>query len=274
MNEWIVRHRAHMEGAGRSERNITDRVKVLTRLDRELPLGLLEATVEELEDWLAKPCWSNQTKATYYGHIVGFYRWAADPRRNRHLSYDPSVSLTRARVPRTVPRPVTDDELTLVLDRAQGRYRVYCLLAAYAGLRCISIADLRREDITEEAVAVRGKGGKRTLIPTHPEIWRSVRDFPAGPVALRASGLPATAKDVSIYTSEHLNRVLGPNKITLHRLRHWFATALLRQGVNLRVVQELLMHASLETTAIYTEVTGEERRLAVGTLPALAPPTI
>lgn len=271
MNEWIERHVAFMSSAGRSENTIDDRREVLDRLDRELPLGLLEATIEELEDWLAKPYWSNQTKATYYGHIVGFYRWAADPRRRRHLSYDPSVSLTRPVVRRTMPRPVTDDELVMVLDRARSPYRLYCLLAAYAGLRAISIAKLRREDITEATIVVRGKGGKQTAIPTHPEIWAAVRDFPPGPIARLATGEQATARNVSVNTSIYLKRTLGRSGICLHRLRHWFATSLLRRGANLRTVQELLMHSSPTTTAIYTEVTSEERRLAVGTLPALVP---
>lgn len=271
MNEWIERHVAFMKSAGRAPDTIDDRRVVLRRLDRELPLGILEATVEELEDWLARSDWSNQTKATYYGHIVGFYRWAADPNRRPHLSYDPSVSLTRPSVPRTTPRPVTDAELALVLSRAEGKYRVFCLLAAYAGLRAVSISKLRREDISETGIVVAGKGGKETTLPIHPEIWRSVRDFPAGPIARKADGGRQNAKNISALTSRHLNRVLGPNTIALHRLRHWYATSMLRRGVNLRVVQELLMHSSITTTAIYTEVTSEERRLAVGTLPALVP---
>src|SRR3712207_3773509 len=131
MNAWIERHKAHMESAGMAENTIKDRREVLHRLDKELPLGLIEATVEELEHWLAGPRrkpWSNQTKATYWGHIVGFYRWAADPNRMPHLSYDPSASLCRPHVPQRAPRPITDDDLVLVLQRARGRFRIYCLL--------------------------------------------------------------------------------------------------------------------------------------------------
>jgi site-specific recombinase XerD len=274
MNPWIERHMAHMRQAGLADTTIEDAVEVLGRMDRELPLGLLEATLEDLEHWLAGPQgqqWSRQTKATYYGVTVRFYRWAADPNRYPHLSFDPSVSLCRPHVPRTAPRPVTSDELAQVLDHARGRFRIYCLLAAYAGLRAFEIAKVRREDITEHTITIRGKGDKDAVLPTHPVIWTSVRHFPAGPLAVTNLGNKATPKYVSDCTSKHLNRVLGPNTISLHRLRHWFATNLLNNGANLRIVQELMRHSSPSTTAIYTQITSEERALAVSTLPALTP---
>lgn len=276
MNPWIERHRAHMRQAGLADTTIEDAVEVLGRMDRELPLGLLEATLEDLEHWLAGPpdphlAWSRQTKATYYGVAVRFYRWASDANRYPHLSFDPSVSLCRPHVPRTAPRPVSSEELARVLDHARGRFRIYCLLAAYAGLRAFEIAKIKREDITETTLTVRGKGDKDAALPTHPIIWSAVKDYPAGPIAITNLGNKATPKYVSDCTSKHLNRVLGPNTISLHRLRHWFGTNLLNNGANLRVVQELMRHSSPSTTAIYTQITDRERSLALSALPALTP---
>jgi integrase len=276
MTDWIARHLQHLRSIGLAEdTTIEDRREVLTRLDRELPLGLIEATVEELEHWLAGPAkppyWSNQTKATYYGHLVGFYRWAADPNRYPHLSYDPSVSLTRPKVMRGLPRPVTDDELAAVLAATQDRWHVYCLLAAYGGLRAGEIATIERSDINEDVIIIRGKGGKERAVPTYDDVWRAVSHFPGGPIARRVKGGLATPKYISIETSEYLNRVLGPNTITLHRLRHWFGTSLLLNGADLRTVQELMGHSSPTTTAIYTYITDRQRKMAISALPALAP---
>lgn len=288
MNPWIQRHVRYMQSAGLAETTIEDGREVLVRLDRELPLGLIEATIEELEHWLAgpdgadpkRPKWGRQTKATYYGHIVRFYRWAADPARMPHLSYDPSVSLTRPHVPRTVPRPVTHEDLVRVLAVVRGRFRIYCYLAAFAGLRACQIAALRREDVTEATITVRGKGGKEIIIPTHPLIWQSVEHMPAGPIARKPCGSKDSAKEVSDLTSKEINRRIGPNTISLHPMRHWFATWLLTPkefggaGASLRTVQELLGHSSPSTTAIYTAITDEQRRLAVNALPILAPVAI
>lgn len=300
MNTWIERYRRRMQSKGYSNDTVRSRTNQLYRMDRELPLGLIEATVEELEDWLAGPTgpdtqpWSLQTKASYRDGVVGFYRFAADPARVPHLSYDPSVSLARPRVPKTVPRPCATAKLEEVLDRLTGRVRVYCLIARYAGLRACQIAALDREDVTEQVTTVRGKGGKDLVVPTHPEIWRAVKDFPPGPIARRRDGARASANYVSVTVARAIRRLFPEEAqparrggrgrrrrgaVTLHPMRHWFATWLLTErelggaGANLRTVQELLGHADPASTAIYTQVTDEQRRLAVNALPTLAPTT-
>lgn len=284
IHPWIERYRSHMIATGRYQETTTaaDRCELLYRLDAELPLGLLEATIEELEDWMAagrvpgtRNLWSRQTKATYFGHITGFYRWASDPNRAQHLSYDPSTSLCRPKVPEGVPKPVGTADLTTVLGRARGRVRIYCLLSAYAGLRPVQISNLMREDITEQSMSVVGKGGKTTAIPTHPLIWLAVRELPAGPVAVTRNGRAGPGW-VSINTSRAIKRILGHDGISLRNLRHWYATTLLTEkelggaGANLRTVQELMGHANVSTTAIYTKVVGQQRRMAISALPPLA----
>jgi integrase/recombinase XerC len=281
MNPWIERHRRYMHSKAFSEETIHDRVALLIRLDRELPLGLVEATVEELEEWLAGPTtgrrWSRQTTATYYSHIVGFFRWAADGSRYPHLSFDPSTSLTRPRVPRTVPKPLSDEQVAKLLDGLDEKRRLYLQLAVYAGLRCCQISALDREDITEQTITVRAKGGGENVIPTHPEVWRAVQGLPSGPVARRADGERATPQNVGVGTAKAMEKVLRQRRVSLHRGRHHFATKLLTPreqggaGANLRTVQELLGHASPSTTAIYTQITDEQRRLAVNALPIPAP---
>lgn len=280
---WIERFRAHMVASARYEPNtIADRCELLYRIDRELPLGLLEATIEELEDWLAtgrtptgQP-WSRQSRATYYGHMIAFFRWASDPSRTPHLSYDPSASLSRPTVPQGVPNPCTNEELARILRQADGMFLVYCLLSAYGGLRPIQICNLQREEITEEQFTVKGKGGKTIAVPTHPDIWRAVYDFPRGPIAM-VLGREATPDYVSTCTSREIERILGYPGVSLRRLRHWFATTLLLEeeyggaGANLRTVQELMGHATVATTAIYTKVVGKQRRMAISALPSLAP---
>lgn len=290
---WIERYRKHLVATGKFEEDttITDRCEVLYRLDRQLPLGLLEATIEELEDWLAsgrtparpgRPSqpWSRQTKATFFSCIVGFYRFAADPSRSPHLSFDPSASLSRPKVPSRDPQPCSTDELEVILARAREPFLTFCKLTVYAGLRPIQISSLDRENVTEQHIYVAGKGGKVSTIPTHPAIWEAVRDFPRGPIAVVAGSDPAlraTPRYISNVTSREIARALGHPGVTLRRVRHWFGTTLLTEkelggaGANLRTVQELMCHASVATTAIYTRVVGRQRDLAISALPSLAP---
>jgi integrase/recombinase XerC len=274
MSDLIDAHIAHCRAAGFSRRTINDRRRVLQAVDRALPWGLEQASVEELTDWLAhevddrKEEWSNETKANYRGHICGFFRWACDP-TNPLLDFDPSAALPRPSVPSRAPRPVSTEQLALALARLENPFRFWVLLAAYAGLRCLEIASTRREDITVDHIRVRGKGGKVATVPTHPLIWQAVQDFPPGLIAKSIRGGGLSEHWVSVATAAELRAVGVP--ATLHRFRHWLGTESLRApGGNLRKTQELLRHSSPATTAIYTQVTDEERRAVIHALPVPA----
>lgn len=276
----ISAHLAHLRAAGFSPNTIEDRDCVLRRVDRELPMGLLQATVEELENWLAGPAdhrraWSNQTKATYYGHVVGFYAWAADPNR-RVLDWNPAQSLQRPKVPDTIPNPVSNEELAMILRCPVQPWNRLAYLAACAGLRAAELAMIRREHINEDWIRFIGKGGKERLVWTHPTVWIVVRDLPPGLI-----GEGITPAQMTREGNRHLRRIAprppGSPGVTWHKLRHWFGTYLLMPrelggaGADLRTVQELLGHASPATTAIYTQITNEQRRIAVAALPVPAP---
>lgn len=264
MTDLIDAHLAHMRASGLATNTIDDRRKLLYRINQDLPLGVEQATVEELSDWMANRTWSAQTRATYYGHLRGFFVWACDPRHPR-LDYDPSEVLTRPKVPATLPRPVTDAELSHAMAKASVYWYRNIVLAAYAGLRDCELAIITTYDITETRITVTGKGGKRRHIPTSSLIWAAIQPLPAGEIN------PGRDADwIARIGNRHLRRI-GLRGVTMHRFRHWFGTNLLAHGANLRTVQELMGHSSPATTAIYTQVTDEQRQMAIAALPALAP---
>ena len=270
MSDLIDAHLAHIRAGGYADNTIKDRGDLLYRIDRELPLGLEQATVEELAGWLASDRWSVATWATYYGHIRSFFTWACDP-NNPQLDWNPSSSLIRPTVPKRLPKPVTNEELAVALAQAAEPWRTLVVLAAYAGLRCCELATIHTDHITVERMVVRGKGGKTRIVTTHPQVWAAVRNLPPG---LVAGGWDA---DFIAHNGRHYFGRIGLPGVTFHRYRHWFATWLLRPeklggaGADLRTVQELLGHSSLDTTAVYTQVSDEQRRIAVAALPALTP---
>lgn len=262
MSDLIERHCVHLTAGGLSDRTIDKRRELLRRVDRDLPMGLEQATVEELQGWLARANWSRQTKATYYGHIKGFFDWACDERQP-HLDWNPAASLIRPSVPRGAPKPVTDAELAEAL-RTAGPFRVSILLAAYAGLRCCELATVDRRDVNEHTITVVGKGDKTRAIPTADIVWSTVRDQ-------RGKLVRGTAASISARSFEHFVRV-GLAGVTMHRFRHWFATTMLQAGADLLTVSELLGHSSPQTTARYCQITDGQRRSAVATLPVLVAP--
>jgi integrase/recombinase XerC len=276
MTDLIASHLTHCRAGGLAQTTLRTRLEVLRRADRELPLGLNEATTEELAAWLANPAWSAQTRATYFTHLTGYYRWGADPARAVGLDFDPSIGLNRPRRPRGLPRPATDDQAAYALTTLPEPYRLFVQFAVYAGLRSAEVAQVDRGDVTERSgITVVGKGGKHRRVPTHAMLWAAVSGLPPGPVAV-SGGRRLNAYKVCHRVAYHLDQI-GLPRLTMHSFRHLFATNLLKPtddggaGANLRVVQELLGHSSPDTTAIYTYVTDGQREMAIRALPALAP---
>lgn len=267
MTDLIADYLEWLRQRGQSTRTIDARRDILTRAHTDLPHGLPAATADELAAWLYRDSWSAGTRETYHGAIRSWYVWACQPDDPR-LDFDPSALLPRPARPRRLPRPVTDDQLRRILTEAADPYRLWSLLAAYAGLRCIEIAGLDRTDITRRAITIRrGKGGRPGVVPTHPAIWTAVAPLPPGPLAVTDRGDRASAQWVSIRTALHFRRQLGMPGVALHRLRHWCGTEVYRRTRDIRVTQELLRHASPATTAGYTLVDDEERVAAIHALP-------
>jgi integrase/recombinase XerC len=133
-------------------------------------------------------------------------------------------------------------------------------------LRCCEIVALDRDDITEEDTFVHGKGAKERYVPTDPQVWRKVQPL-RGRLVSRLTGGPATAHYLSQTTAAYFDGPLDMPHLTIHRLRHWYATRTLEACGDLRVVQELLGHETPVSTAIYTQVSGRQKRDAVRGLP-------
>lgn len=135
-----------------------------------------------------------------------------------------------------------------------------------AGLRISEALGLRRADAPlpgVDSVRVTGKGGKDRIVPILLPVAQAVDNYlrqcplhllPEGPLFIGAKGGPLSPRIVQL-TVERLRGSLGlPDTATPHALRHSFATHLLGKGGDLRAIQELLGHASLSTTQIYTKV--------------------
>jgi len=211
---------------------------------------------------------SRWTIAGYSNHFRGFYAWADHA---GYLDGDPTAAMDRIRPPQWLPRPCTRIEVGIALT-APAPWRTAFALAYYAGMRCKEIAAAKREHITAESTWIPdGKGGNPAVVPTHAFLWDLVRDRPAGPLVASVRGEALTANWLSRGGSRVLRR-LGLKRVTAHRLRHSFATHLLEEGADLRVVQELLRHASVATTQVYTQVTDARKRAAVAALPWLGAP--
>lgn len=251
---------------GMSPRTVDTYGGILRRADLELPYGLEQAYEQEIIDWLSRPHLSAASRSTYWQGLKSFYRWSTRP-RSPVLESDPMEEMKPPRKPKGRSRPVPLEIVDDVLTRAVEPYRLHVVLSLFAGLRCIEIAGLRREDVTEQFIDLRqAKGGSPQVAFGHPEIWRTVRDFPPGLLVEHVGGV-ADPSWISIRSALYFRRKLGYT-ISLHRFRHTFACRLRGTGHDLPVVQRAMRHASIASTMIYIEAGVGEVATAVASLPA------
>jgi integrase/recombinase XerC len=139
-----------------------------------------------------------------------------------------------------------------------------------SGLRISEALGLKRREVplpgAGDVLVVTGKGNKTRMVPVLQNVLTLVQDYvamcphqlpPEGPIFVGARGGPLSPRIIQL-TMERLRGVLGlPDSATPHALRHSFATHLLSRGGDLRAIQELLGHASLSTTQIYTGIDSE-----------------
>ena len=168
------------------------------------------------------------------------------------------------REPRKLPVVLSPEEVARLLDAAPGLKYTAALSVAYgAGLRAAEVVSLKINDIDSERMVIRveqGKGRKDRYVMLSPHLLALLR---AWWKAARPQGWLFPGRDrVQPMTTRQLNRACHAaaqmaeinKRVSLHTLRHSFATHLLEQNIDIRVIQVLLGHAKLDTTALYTRV--------------------
>jgi len=248
---------AHLTDRHRSPQTCRTYRWALSAASRELAGGLLHSDTTAVKVWLAG-YQAAATRRCYWNAFKSFSKWAVAA---GVLASDPTAGIARPPVPRQLPNPCTDDQLHRILAGTTGRVRMWSTIAAYSGARCIEISRLDREHVTERTVALAGKGNKPRRVPTHPAVWRAVRDLPAGPLAGVSAHRVSTLLRQSYVA-------LGVD-VTAHQLRHWYGTTLVYSGAGIEEVQSLMGHSSLVTTLGYVLVASPRLAAAVNRLPEM-----
>jgi integrase/recombinase XerC len=182
------------------------------------------------------------------------------------------------KLPKTLPKPLTIAAAKQVSDADSrageasepwilARDAAVLALLYGSGLRISEALGLRRGEMPApgqgDAITVTGKGNKQRMVPLLPQVAQAIADYLAlcptalpadGPLFVGARGGPLSPRIVQLVMERLRGALSLPDSATPHALRHSFATHLLARGGDLRAIQELLGHASLSTTQIYTAV--------------------
>ena len=224
------------------------------------------------------------TSSALFGTCLrSFYRWAI---RKRHVAVSPVANLAPGERSRPLPRALPPWQVRALLERLDQipydlddeereeweRNRLIVLVYLYTGLRLAELANLTWDRVDLDAaiiLVVKGKGNRDRAVPIHPRVVDELRSWPgfaaSGPIFWSRRGGALTDEGISEMFRRFVQGRLGI-ECTAHRLRHSFATELRRRGIDLRVIQHLLGHANLNTTAIYTAVYPDDLQDAIGKL--------
>lgn len=247
--------------------------------------------LQEYLKYLADQGTKASTAARRLSCLRQYYRFLYDEGARED---DPTTVLENPKTTRPLPKVLSEAEVDALLrtahrDGEPEGIRLVCLLEMlYAtGLRISELVALPANAAApgRDFLTVRGKGNKERIVPLSGPAKDALSDYDS----LRSCFLPKGMKDSpflfpSTAKEGHLTRQrvgqllkqlaldagLNPKKVSPHVLRHAFASHLLHHGADLRVVQQLLGHADISTTQIYTHVLGEKLKELVETAHPLA----
>ena len=212
-----------------------------------------EPTTDQVITWLGERDWSPATRKSAQCSLRSFYSWA---RRTGRFPTDPTLDLDPITVPAGLPRPASEACVARGRAAVSPDVRLMVELAAQHGLRRSEIAGLRRSDLTDEGLRVRGKGGKVRLIPVTDQVRRMIECRPRGYVFPgRFTG--------HVHPSTVQRWIRDAAGVSPHPLRHRCATRGYRGTRDLFAVQDLLGHSSADTTRIYTKLDPDAKRAVI-----------
>ena len=209
--------------------------------------------------------------------LRAFYRFAEN---EKLLPANVAENLSLPRRWKRLPKALTNDEIKKLLEPEKPETpesmcdQAVLELGYASGLRLAELRNLRLEQLHLDAgfISVVGKGNKERVVPVgkiavaamnrYIEAGRPKLVTPQSPayVFLTRRGTPFAAVTLWLHIKQRVRRAGASRNITPHMLRHSFATHLLEHGADLRVIQELLGHANISTTEVYTHVTGSRLR--------------
>jgi len=237
----------------------------------------LDALVEaDLERFFNEARASKRAPSTVARAVASVRGWFAYLVDEGHLVVDPSARLKGGRRGRTLPKPLAEGEIVKLLDAIPTttstdlRDRALLELLYGTGARVSEVVGMKLSDLDfdEELILLTGKGAKQRLVPIGATLRRSLEEY-LGPGG--RSSLVGTKKNTNVFVNVRAGALtrqgidlivhkralavgIDRSRISAHVFRHSCATHMLAHGADIRVVQELLGHASIATTQLYTAV--------------------
>ena len=197
--------------------------------------------------------------------IKGFFKWLSI---NDYIKHNPALAIEQPKLPKRLPKVLSMKEITELLQSNMSTMDTAIIELLYAaGLRVSELADilLSNVDLNSKYIRCIGKGSKERIVPIGNKAVSAINkylkdrefilkkyDLKTKYLFIKENGRKLTRQDVYVFINsigKNINKDISP-----HTIRHSFATHLLENGADLRVVQELLGHSDVSTTQLYTHI--------------------
>ena len=230
------------------------------------------AGAREYQNVYKKPL-SARSRRRSISSLKSFLKFSASKIVGYKFSYGEIQLLKNPKIPRTLPKPISEEQIDQLMEEllkiskkswVQKRNLALLYLLYGCGLRIAEALSVTKNHLREKSsITIMGKGNKERMIPMLDIVYQKVENYlqelpydlkSHEPIFVGDRGAPLKASAFQRDLKQARINLGLPNTTTPHALRHSFATHLLKNGGDLRVIQELLGHSSLSTTQIYTEV--------------------
>lgn len=278
MADIIYIHAEHLRLRGRAETSIRQRIAALGRVQRSIGRPLLRATEQDLLAWRKGLKIADRSIRFYAVQLNGFYEWACE---EEYIMRNPARKLPVPPAPIGLPRPMPEHDLRLAVRTSSRRVRPWFILGGWLGLRAKEIAllqrDLIRDDDSEPHIIItpdstKGRRGRVLPLPSLVLAELHAYGLPRSGPVFRSQNGSCRSISISPHTVSHeANLHLHSLDIwsTFHATRHRFATRLYAATGDIRIVQAMLGHRSLDTTSLYTAYSVPRAVAAMEQLPGL-----
>lgn len=268
---------AYQRSKNLADSTIRNRESILRGLSTAAGVPFTEMTVNELRLRLGRRGIAAGSRRTERGAFIAFFGYLKD---DGFRADNPAERLAPIEAPKGEPRPFSREQIDAMLTSgAYRRTRAMILVGYYQGFRVSSIARVHGHDIDLVGMTIRtvGKGGKVRALPLHPVIAELATSMPPDdwwfPARKGAAGHIRPSAVTNLITRAKKRAGILDPQLTPHSLRHAFGTDLVEEGLDIRVVKELMMHESLSTTQIYTGVSSRRKHEGIRLLEARPLPT-
>lgn len=251
--------------------DIVSFIEFLTSYNSEIPVqdAIIGSDIRTLRSYLASlkgKNYSASSIARKLAAIKNFYKFLIRKKYN----IDQSIfALKSPKKPKSLPKSLTKEQTMISIEEigddehwVELRNKAILLLLYGSGLRISEAFSITKDHLNSEVIRIKGKGDKERIVPWLEITKKAVQDYLDNvpyilennqPIFFGKRGKTLIKSEVGRILVNLRRRLNLPEHVTPHAFRHSFATHLLENGADLRVIQELLGHSSLSTTQVYTK---------------------